>query len=53
MVLDKKDAHRMNVIQQVNAGLINNQEAAQALGLNLRSIQRLKRKASASGIKAV
>lgn len=53
MVLDKKDAHRMNVIEQVNAGLINNQEAAQALGLNPRSIQRLKRKASASGIKAV
>lgn len=50
---NNQDVQRMNIIQQVMVNLITNQEAAEALGLSVRSIQRLKRKASVAGIEAV
>ena len=53
MVIDHQDGLRMHTIQQVLANLISNQEAAHTLDLSVRSIQRLKRKASEQGIEAV
>ncbi len=45
-MVNDKDIIRMNTISQLISGLITNEEAASALSLSVRPIQRLKRKAN-------
>lgn len=51
--MNAKDARRVETIRRRRAGELTNAEAAQLLGLDARSIQRLKRKADANGELAV
>lgn len=52
-MVNDKDIIGMNTISPLISGLITNEEAASALSLSVRSIQRLKRKANEFGIEAV
>ncbi len=51
--MSKEEARRVEVIRQNREGIFTNRQAAQLLGLSVRSIQRLKRKADADGDMAV
>ncbi len=52
-MVNDKNIIRMNIISQLVSGLITNEEAASALSLSVRSIQRLNRKTNEFGIEAV
>ena len=52
-MMDNQEARRITVIEQTREGKFNNREAAELLGLSIRQIQRLKRKAEADGSTAV
>ena len=52
-MMDNQEARRITVIEQTREGKFNNREAAELLGLSIRQIQRLKRKAEDGGSAAV
>lgn len=51
--LTQKEAERLHIIQQTNAGLLTNEKAALMLGITIRHVQRLKKQIRREGNVAV